>query len=54
MANAIKLKQGEAKTVNFNITKGGSAVQNATLTFQVKEKASDTSPALSKASTAYS
>jgi hypothetical protein len=48
MANAIKLKQGEAKTVNFAITKGGSPVQSATLSFEVKEKASDTSPAISK------
>jgi len=49
MANAIKLKQGEGKTVNFHITKGGSDVTTCTLTFEVKEKASDTSPALSKA-----
>ncbi len=49
MANAIKLKQGEAKTVNFYITKGGVKVTDATLTFQVKEKASDTTPALEKA-----
>lgn len=39
MANAIKIKQGEAKTVNFYITKGGVAVPDATLTFHVKEKA---------------
>ena len=49
MANAIKLKQGEAKTVNFHITKGGTDVTDATLTFELKEKASDTTPALSKA-----
>jgi hypothetical protein len=48
MANAIKLKQGEAKTVNFNITKGGSNVTSCTLTLQVKEKASDASPVISK------
>jgi hypothetical protein len=48
MANAIKLKQGEAKTVNFNITKAGSAVTDATLTFELKEKASG-SAVLSKA-----
>ena len=48
MANAIKLKQGEAKTVNFYITKGGSDVTDATLTLQVKERASDTSPAITK------
>jgi hypothetical protein len=48
MANAIKLKQGEAKTVNFHITKGGSPVADATLTFQLKEKASG-SAVLSKA-----
>jgi len=53
MANAIKIKQGEGKTVNFSITRGGSAVQSATLTFEVKEKASDTSPALSKADTDF-
>lgn len=49
MANAIKLKQGEAKTVNFKITKGGNNVTDATLTFEVKEKASDASPTLAKA-----
>jgi len=49
MANAIRIKQGEAKTVNFNITKGGVAVPDATLTFEVKEKADDSSIALSKA-----
>ena len=48
MANAIKLKQGEAKTVNFHITKGGSDVTDATLTFELKEKASG-SAVLSKA-----
>lgn len=48
MANAIKLKQGEAKTVNFHITKGGSDVTDATLTFELKEKASE-SAVLSKA-----
>jgi hypothetical protein len=48
MANAIKIKQGEGKTVNFSITKDGSPVQTATLSFEVKEKASDTSPAISK------
>lgn len=53
MANAIKIKQGEAKTVNFNITKGGVNVTDATLTFQVKEKASDTSPALEKLDAAF-
>jgi hypothetical protein len=53
MANAIKLKQGEAKTVNFNITKGGANVTDATLTFQVKEKASDTTPALQKTDTDF-
>ena len=49
MANSIKIKQGEAKTVNFNITRGGSAIQDATLTFEVKEKADDAVAALSKA-----
>jgi hypothetical protein len=53
MANAIKIKQGEAKTVNFYITKGGVAVSDATLTFEVKEKADDSSPALSKADSAF-
>jgi len=49
MANSIKLKQGEAKTVNFYITKGGNPVTDATLTFEVKEKADDSSAVLSKA-----
>jgi hypothetical protein len=40
MANKISLKQGEAKTVNFHITKGGSDVTDATLTFHVKKKVS--------------
>ena len=53
MANAIKLKQGEAKTVNFHITKGGANVTDATLTLEVKAKANDTSPALSKADTDF-
>jgi hypothetical protein len=48
MANAIKIKQGEAKTVNFYITKAGSPVQSAILSYEVKEKAPDTSPAISK------
>lgn len=52
MANAIKLKQGEAKTVNFYITKGGSPVTDATLTFELKEKASE-SAVLSKADTDF-
>lgn len=46
---AIKLKQGEAKTINFHITKGGANVTDATLTFEVKVKADDTTPVLSKA-----
>jgi len=49
MANSIKLKQGEGKSVNFHITKGGVDVSNATFTFEVKEKADDTTPVLSKA-----
>jgi hypothetical protein len=53
MANAIKLKQGEAKTVNFHITKGGSNVTDATLTFEVKLRASDTSPVLEKDDTDF-
>lgn len=53
MANAIKLKQGEGKTVNFHITKGGSNVTAATLTFEVKKKASDASPVLSKTDTDF-
>jgi hypothetical protein len=39
MANSIKMKQGEAKTVNFHITRAGIDIADATLTFQVKEKA---------------
>ena len=39
MANSIKLKQGEAKTVNFYTTRAGTAITDATLTFHVKEKA---------------
>jgi hypothetical protein len=39
MANSIKLKQGEAKTVNFFITRAGAAITDATLTLHVKEKA---------------
>lgn len=53
MANSIKLKQGEAKTVNFYITRGGAAITDATLSFQVKEKAPDTSPVLSKSDTDF-
>ena len=53
MANAIKLKQGEGKTVNFHITKGGSNVTSCTLTFEIKDKASDTSPVMSKADTDF-
>lgn len=53
MANAIKLKQGEAKTINFHITKGGVDVADATLTFEVKVKAKDSSPVLSKADTDF-
>ena len=49
MANSIRLKQGEAKTINFYITRAGAAITDATLSFEVKEKASDTSPILSKA-----
>jgi DUF4097 and DUF4098 domain-containing protein YvlB len=49
MANAIKLKQGEAKTINFHITKGGVDVTDATLTLQVKEKASSSTVAITKA-----
>jgi len=53
MANAIKLKQGEAKTVNFHITKGGSPVTDATLTLQVKEKASSAIIAITKADVVF-
>ena len=53
MANAIKLKQGEAKTVNFHITKGSVDVTGATLTLQVKEKASSVIIAITKADTDF-
>ncbi len=53
MANSIKLKQGEAKTVNFHITKGGVNVSDATFTFEVKEKSSDTTPVISKDDTDF-
>jgi len=52
MADSIRLKQGEAKTINFHITKGGIDVADATLTFEVKEKASG-SAVITKADTDF-
>ena len=51
MAGQITLKQGEAKKVRFAITKSGSAidVSTATFSFEVKDKASDVTPVISKA-----
>jgi hypothetical protein len=48
MANQIAIKQGEAKPFTFSITKSGSPVTDAVLTFQVKVGAKDTTPVISK------